>query len=478
MKRLRALPVLAALAAACAPLASKESDRRTGAEMSQEVKTKIGLYPARSQDWVAAVGKRLVAHLPPEDQTDWDFSFDIVDQLEPNAFALPGGPIYVTRGLLALVVDEDDLAGVLGHEISHVTERHSARQEQRAILPGILTLPGRLLGVFSPGLGAVVAAPFEIAGEITLARYSRSQEADADRLGVELAARSGYDPRALARILERLEKDATRLTGKDHRPSFFDDHPDTPTRVKDVDRESAEVATLKAPPLKSSPSVVATLDGLVWGTNPAQGVFHGPLFLHPDLGIALRFPAGWQTVNGASAAGAVREREAVVILSVAGSHADPEAEGKELSRKLRREDLVPDEERAVAVNGNPGYYLHLVDGKTDISILWVEIGSLTYVTLGLGARTDRPAITASMFSMRRITEDERMSIDVVRIHPAQALGGERFAELGKRTGNVWTPDYTAMANGLPEGTVLGEGAIVKIARRELYVTPPGSASGP
>jgi predicted Zn-dependent protease len=474
MKRLRALSVLAALAVACSPITSKESDRKTGVQMSEEVKTKIGLYPTPAKEWVEAVGKRLVHHLSPDNQRDWDFSFDVVDQLEPNAFALPGGPIYVSRGLLALVVDEDDLAGVLGHEISHVTERHSARRAERAILPGILTLPGRVVGIVSEDLGAVVAAPFAIAGQIGLARYSRGQEADADRMGVELAARSGYDPRALARILERLEKDATRLAGKEHRSSFFDDHPDTPTRVKDLYKESGEVAWLKAPPLRSQPLVVATLDGLVWGTDPAQGVFRGPLFLHPDLGFAVRFPDGWRTVNGASAVGATRERDAVVAVSATGADVDPQAAGKELSRRLRREDIVPDEERPVVVNGNPGYYLHVSSRKADISILWVAIGSVTYDAVGLGDRTDRPAITSSLYSMRGITEDERRSIEVVRLHPARALRGERLAELGDRTGNFWSTEYTAMVNALPAGAVLDDGAAVKIARRELYVAPSGA----
>jgi predicted Zn-dependent protease len=463
--------VLAALAlgVGCAFFTSKEDERRAGAEMAKEVKTQIGLYRAPAREWVADVGKRLVAHLRPEDQRDWDFRFDIVDELEPNAFALPGGPIYVSRGLLPLIVEEDDLACILGHEISHVTERHATRREERAILPGILTLPGRLVGIVSAGLGDLVAAPFEIVGRLNLARYSRQQEADADELGAALAARSGYDPRALARVLDRLEKDATRLMGKEHQPSFFDDHPDTPTRIEEVDAHAATLRWSKEVPIRGRDSIVVVLNDTVWGVNPAQGVFEGELFLHPDLGFAVRFPRGWRRMNGASAVGAIREHKAEVVVSVSGSNRSPAAEGHELSRRLRADGVVPDEEGSVVVHGNPGYYLHLVDGDLDAALLWVEIGTTTYRIVGVGDWSDRPAITASLMSMRPITEEERESIHVVRIHPAETRAGETLATLGARAGNDWTPAYTALVNGLPEGAPLGGGALVKIARRERYV---------
>ncbi|HZV03191.1 MAG TPA: M48 family metalloprotease [Planctomycetota bacterium] len=487
MKRVLALALLVAVAAAAFfvfrprspepanPEHANAAERRAGKEMSREVERQNGLYAAPAQTWVDAVGKRLVSRLSPDVQRAWDFHFEIVDQLEPNAFALPGGQIYVTRGLLPLVVEEDELAGVLAHEVSHVTEHHAGRRLRRAILPALLSLPGKIVGVFEPALGTLIAAPWEVMGALHLASYSREQESDADRLGVALAARSGYDPRALERILARLEKDAARLSGKEHRPSFFDDHPSTPTRERDIGREASQITWSREAPLKSSPDVVAALDGVVWGGNPAQGVFRDELFLHPDLGFAVQFPGGWRTVNTASAVCATRGEDAEISISAAAGQKDPEAQGHELSNQLRREGLEPDEEGVVAVDGFPGYFLHVVDANQDASVLWLEIGGRTLAAVGLGARSDRPAITSSLLSLRRITDEERRSIPVVRLHAARAVAGETLARIGSRLANVWPPSYTAMVNGLSEDAVLQARDVVKIALREPYA--PASIRG-
>jgi predicted Zn-dependent protease len=467
MSRARALVLLVVFAGCLS--ASKEDERRAGAEMAKQVETRIGVYVAPTQSWVSDVGHRLVNHLEP-DKKDWDFQFEIVDQLEPNAFALPGGHIYVSRGLLALVVEEDDLACVLGHEITHVTERHAVKRARRAILPAILTLPGRIVGIVSPGLGDLAAAPFEVLGGLGLAKYSREQEEESDRLGAKLAANTGYDPRALARILKRLEKDVERLTGKENRkPSFFDSHPDTPTRVKDVDKEASGIAWTRRPPLRTWPEVLEALDGMPWGVNPEQGVFQGQLFIHPDLEFAMRFPTGWQTVNTPSAVGAVRGEEAEVVLTLVGEGVDPVVEGRNTTGRLRKNDLDVDDEHPIEVNGFPGYFAHVKNSDVEAHIVWVKMRNFTYRMVGVGERKDRSTIWGSIESFRPATEDELKSIDVVRIHPARAYAGETLTQLGVRTDNAWRPDYSALVNALPPGVVLEEGQAVKISRREPYV---------
>src|SRR5213079_3194867 len=154
--------------------------------------------------YLGQVGARLVA---AANDARWKFTFKIVDQQESNAFAIPGGRIYVSRGLLALVNREDELAGVLAHEIAHVNERHSTRQQRKGILPGILSLPGNIVGgIVSEDLGAIINAPIDTVGGAWLSRYSRGQESDSDRIGMRTAAKAGYDPSALADILGRLEQ--------------------------------------------------------------------------------------------------------------------------------------------------------------------------------------------------------------------------------------------------------------------------------
>ena len=153
-------------------------------------------------------------------QRPYYFKFRVIDQAEPNAFATPGGYIFISRGLLALVNSEDELAGILAHEISHVTLRHHARQAQRGVLPSVLQMPGRAIGaVVGEDVGEVINAPLAAAGTAYLSSYSRAQEQEADRAGLQLAARAGYDPAALARALDNLDRPSRCCTDTTARSS-------------------------------------------------------------------------------------------------------------------------------------------------------------------------------------------------------------------------------------------------------------------
>ena len=211
----------------------RSTTSKQGAEVAKLVEQQIGLYSMpKTEAYLREVGGRLVAAV---NDPRWKFSFQIVDQQEPNAFAIPGGGIYVSRGLLALVNREDELAGVLAHEIAHVTQRHSARQQRKGILPGLLSLPGNVVGnVVGENLGALINAPIDTVGGAWLSRYSRGQESESDRIGIRTAAQAGYDPVALADMLRRLEQDVASQTGQERRFSIFDSHPMTETRLKDI----------------------------------------------------------------------------------------------------------------------------------------------------------------------------------------------------------------------------------------------------
>jgi Zn-dependent protease with chaperone function len=222
--RLRPLALTIVITASAALPAAAQSDEQTGAEVAKQVEEKIGIYRAPvTAEYVEAIGSRLVGNL---EDNPYTFKFHIVDQFDPNAFALLGGWVYVSRGLLVLANTEDELAGVIGHEIIHITERHSANRQRRGMFGGILKIPGAVVGaVVSEDLGNLLNAPINTVTQISLASYSRSQESESDRLGMRLAAESGYDPIALADILAHLQADVEMLTGERHKSSFFDSHP-------------------------------------------------------------------------------------------------------------------------------------------------------------------------------------------------------------------------------------------------------------
>src|SRR5436190_1818637 len=247
MKHCRSLSLTAALALAAnllaaAPLRaqllpSTQSDLDQGAKVAKLVEEQIGLYKApATEEFLREVGQRLVAEAKAD---RWRFQFQIVDQLEPNAFAIPGGGIYISRGLLALVTSEDELAGVLAHEIAHVTERHAARQQRKGFLPSILSIPGSIVGnVVSENIGDLINAPIGAVSGAWIRKYSRGQEKDADRIGIRTAATAGYDPAELGSMLARLEADVAAKTGEERRFNIFDSHPMTSTRVRDIQRDA------------------------------------------------------------------------------------------------------------------------------------------------------------------------------------------------------------------------------------------------
>src|SRR5262245_37515054 len=199
-KRLRAC-LLALALAGCVTAASEQ---RQGDEEAQKVVEEIGLVRDPSlEEYLQAVGAKLAA---VSDRPNGPWKFAVADQAEANAFALPGGYVYVTRGLLALLNSEDELACVVGHEMGHVTASHSTKRMGAALATAPISiatgLAGAAVGIVSPALGGVVAGTGEaITGGLVIAPFSREQEHEADELGQTLAAKAGYDPAALSRVL-------------------------------------------------------------------------------------------------------------------------------------------------------------------------------------------------------------------------------------------------------------------------------------
>jgi predicted Zn-dependent protease len=167
-----------------------DEDKTMGREVAQEVESTMGVYDdPQLTPYLAAVGRRLLAM---HEDKRFSYTFNIVDQAESNAFAAPGGYIYVSRGMLALTNSEDELANIVAHEIIHVSRRHTAQQMAKAQVPGLLSLPGRVVGgLLSERLGNLINAPINIAGGAFIAKHGREAEFESDRYGQVLAARSG-----------------------------------------------------------------------------------------------------------------------------------------------------------------------------------------------------------------------------------------------------------------------------------------------
>jgi predicted Zn-dependent protease len=453
---------------------SAQHDIEQGAEVAKLVERQIGLYSMpKTEAYLAEVGGRLVATV---NDPRWKFSFQIVDQQEPNAFAIPGGGIYVSRGLLALLNREDELAGVLAHEIAHVTQRHSARQQREGILPGLLSLPGNLVGnVVSDNLGALINTPINTVGGAWLSRYSRSQEKESDRIGIRTAAQAGYDPVALADMLLRLDRDIASQTGQERRFSFFDSHPMTESRLKDIHSRSAALTPATTPRVApDAASLFPKLDGMWWGENAEQGVFRKNQFLQPAIGFTITFPEGWKNQNTPQYVISVHPRqEAIALLGIAGAASDPEVTGQKFVQQMRtKARLEPISTRKTSIGNFPAFVATYLDrsgrAATYLHFGWVAMGDKTYQLIGLAPEPHRETLRHAALTLRPLTDLERSAVTGKRLRIVAARPGERLETLGARSGNVWSLTYTALANGLNAETPLDEGRLVKIAREERW----------
>jgi predicted Zn-dependent protease len=338
---------------------SLDVDRTLGAEAAAEVESTYGIVEhEKATAWVAAVGQRLVAGLGPQ---PFEYSFRLINMTEPNAFAVPAGHVFVAPSLLGLARSEDEVAGLIGHEIIHAHERHSVKRLRRGVLPGLLRVPGAIVGsVVDESLGKLINAPLSTLTQLRQASYSRGQEEESDRRGAELAAQAGYDPSALASLLERIDTGMEIVTGAASHFSYFDSHPFTPDRARDIRKRAAKLRLADTPPVASGPvEILERLDGLPIGPDPAQGVFQENVFLHPEMGFAIDFPPGWDPVNTASVVGAYEpEKRAQLFLGLV--EGEPEYLAAAFVKGLREEyRTTPDFAGEVSAEGRTAHMVTL-----------------------------------------------------------------------------------------------------------------------
>ena len=268
-----------------------------GDSYDSKVKQQYSVYPdPELQAYVQGIGKKLAAQSHRPHLT---FHFTVLDSPEINAFALPGGHIYITRGILAYFNSEAELAAVLGHEIGHVTARHGVRQHSAATATGVV---GAILGA-ATGIQATQDL-FSVFGNAMLSGYGRDHELESDRLGAEYLARTGYDPQAMIKVIGVLknqeEFEKKRAAAENRQPRIyhgvFASHPSADKRLQQVVADGDKFKTLSVPGIKRE-DYLKRLDKLAYGDGAKEGIRRGRMFYHRDLNMALTFPEGWRIEN-------------------------------------------------------------------------------------------------------------------------------------------------------------------------------------
>jgi len=441
-------------------LATAEDDRRAGEEATRDVVGEFGLLASPAvQAYVQAVGERLARHAPVR---TFDYRFQVIQPWIPNALALPGGAIFISRGVVALASSEDELACVLGHEMTHVARRHASAQQQ------VVSMTPFAFGIY---------------GMAQIAAYAREQEREADRGGQQIAAAAGYDPRAMGEILRKLDQVERLQLGVPQLPNFLETHPSPTERTAAAFTLGEELLFTRQRGIAQGPEdYLHRIEGMVAGADPSEGVFQGNRFLDPDLDFGMTFPDGWTLVNSPQmVAGFPPGRVARLGLESAGPGDDPKvAAGRFLAVEAPEAHAHILDARSVEVNGKPAFQVETwgpaPGGAMAGQLTWIAHGGSIYrisavAPSALSERFFGRARTMAR-TFRPLTTEERDSILVQRLGSARARGGETLAAFSKRVGNAWDVEQTAVFNGILPDTLLASDQLVKIARSEHYRASP------
>lgn len=449
---------------------SLEEEKQLGRAEAQKVEQEFGLLDDTAlANYLDAVGRRLALQAP---HTDLTYTFHLVDSPEPNAFALPGGYLYVTRGLLALLNSEDELASVIAHVIGHVAARHPARQLTRATALGLLTgLSAGPTGLVGSTLANVVSDAGAIASRLILAPYSTEQEREADRLGQQMAANAGWDPDAMGRMLHTLEREEALRGGNPRRFNFLASHPTIPKRVADATAYAKDLVRAKQPPIKPSASAfLESLAGILTDGHAANGVFKDATFLHPQFDLAVRFPEQWSTHNSREHAGAAApDGSAILILEVVGEGNDPLTGALALEQALHwpiAEEAVP-----LRIGALRAAQAHVQadspDGPLSISLTWVAHRGRIFQLTGETSLSRRKMMQATFDAVARgfrpLTAAQRRDVSENRLRLITAHDGESLVSMVVRAKSAWHLDMVAVANARPRITWLKQGELIKLA---------------
>ncbi len=402
------------------------------------------------------------------------FNVSLLNSSVNNAFAIPGGYVYTTRQLVALMNNEAELAGVLGHEVGHVAARHSQRRQANAQQNSLLGAAGAILsGILlgNSGIGQQISQGLLQGSQLLTLKFSRSQELEADALGIQYLSGAGYDPRAMATVLQSLAMqnalDATLQGRNDARvPEWASTHPDPAGRVQNALQRAANGTGVT-----NRDTFLTRIDGLTYGDDPAQGVIEGSRFIHPDLRLSFTAPSGFYMINGTRAV-SINGQSGQAQLTTAAYSGNLDNYVRQVFAGLsQQQQIAPASLQRTTVNGLPAAYgtarVNSGNGQVDVVVFAYEFSNSQAFHFMAITQAGRSNVFSPMFnSMRRITSAEASAvvprvIDVVTVRSGdtvQSLAGRMAYTDGRE-------QRFRVLNGLQSGEGLTAGQKVKIVMR-------------
>jgi predicted Zn-dependent protease len=440
-------------------LVSESQEIQMGQEYDPQIVAQMGLYgDSAIQRYVRNIGMRMAAQ---SERPNLPWTFRVIDDPIVNAFAVPGGFIYVTRGILAYLDSEAQLAAVVGHEIGHVTARHSVSQMSRAQLAQIGLVVGSVVSPEIAGVADVAGAGLQV----LFLKYGRDDERQSDELGIRYMRRVDYDIREMPGVFTLLES-VSAAQGGGRIPEWLSTHPAPEDR-----RERIEAIIASLPPdslgrIVDRADYVQQLDGLVFGDDPREGFFRASEFLHPALRFRLTFPQGWKTVNQKQAViGVSQAQDAVIQLTLAQQSSAAAA----AQAFAGQEGITAGSARRTTINGLTAttfdFTANTQSGAVSGTCTHIEKDGSVYQILAYGVQARwssyETATRNTAQSFQRLTDANVINVqprrvDIVRINSAMTL-----AQFAQRNPGSATLDELEMLNQTLRNATIPSGSYVK-----------------
>ena len=450
-------------------LVSEAQEIQMGQEADAAVVASIGLYPDPVwQRYIQQFGARLAA---TSERPNLPWTFRVVDDPAINAFAIPGGFIYVTRGLLAHLTSEAQLASVVGHEIGHVTARHTAAAMSQQQLIGL----GLAVGSMANSQVAKYAGTANQALGILYLKFSRDNESQADQLGLRYLRRASYDPREMPGVFVMLDRQSKASGNAGRLPTWLETHPSPANRVAAINGQIAALPQDFSGTSVNRDAYERLLDGLVFGLNPRQGFFTGSQFSHPDLRFRITFPDGWTTHNGAQAVVAVSPaKDAVIELAQAS---EPRADAAARAFLAQQGITSSSSTRMSLTGGLPAvstpFAAATENGTLRGTVLFVEYGGAVYGIVGYAPEarwsTYQSAAGRALQSFQRLTDPAALNVQPQHMDIVTLVRATTIAQLVRERPSPAAGATLALINQVELDTPFAAGRLVKWV---IGVAPP------
>ncbi|HEV7366842.1 MAG TPA: M48 family metalloprotease [Gemmatimonadales bacterium] len=441
-------------------LVSESQEIEMGKQAAQEVAQTIGIYNDNNvQSYVAGLGKRIAAN---SERPNLPWEFHVVEDASVNAFALPGGFIYVTRGLMTSINDEAELATVVGHEIGHVTNRHSVQQISKSELAQLGLGIGSILSSDIAQFGQLASAGLSV----LFLKYSRDAENQADQAGFRYALQQGYDVREMAKVMETLDR-ISQTGGGGKLPEWLATHPNPGNRIKHIqqmlDTTHVDLSRAKV----NREDYLRRIQGMTFGEDPRQGYFEGTHFYHPQMRFQLHFPDGWQVQNTAASVAALSpNQDAIIQLALAGKGSPQQAAQQFLSQQ----GVQAGQTSSTNINGLPAtssyFQAQTQQGVIEGLVTFLEYGGTTFGLMGYTAQGKLASydqvFQSTIRSFSELRDGSKINVQPARVELVKLDRDMTLQQFNAQYPSNIPIEQLAIINEVPDAsTVLPTGRMVK-----------------